>query len=156
MLVHCHKGEKRSPTILLAWMGTRGIRLMDAIETLDEQYRGKEGWAAVYKKTRKDWIEELKVGGIAQCPLADPPHVAAVVESQLGRAPEGVERACARHQTPRKQRRVRVAPWDPLTPWEHHVGAHRGGCPQPHPAPHAGLAGAGAGSVAARDVHRRH
>jgi len=60
VLVHCHKGEKRSPTILLAWMGTRNIRLMDAIESIDQGYRGKEGWASVYKKTRKDWIEELK------------------------------------------------------------------------------------------------
>jgi protein-tyrosine phosphatase len=61
VLVHCHKGEKRSPTVLLAWMGTRNYRLMDAIEKLDQEYRGKEGWGVVYRKTRKDWIEELKV-----------------------------------------------------------------------------------------------
>ncbi len=41
-------------------MGTRGFRLMDAIEQVDQGYRGKEGWGAVYKRTRKDWIEELK------------------------------------------------------------------------------------------------
>jgi hypothetical protein len=42
-------------------MGTRNIRLMDAIESIDQGYRGKEGWASIYKKTRRDWIEELKV-----------------------------------------------------------------------------------------------
>lgn len=60
VLVHCHKGEKRSPTVLLAWMGTRNFRTMDAVERIDSEYRGKPGWGDAYKRTRKEWIEELK------------------------------------------------------------------------------------------------
>jgi hypothetical protein len=60
VLVHCQRGEKRSPTIFLAWMLTRGIKISDAIEMLDKGYTGKTGWGNVYKRTRKDWIEELK------------------------------------------------------------------------------------------------
>lgn len=41
-------------------MLTRGVRLSEAIDLLDEQYQGKDGWGDVYKKTRKDWIDELK------------------------------------------------------------------------------------------------
>ena len=61
VLVHCQRGEKRSPTVFLAWMLTRGVRITEAIDLIDAKYRGKEGWGEVYKRTRKDWIEELKV-----------------------------------------------------------------------------------------------
>jgi hypothetical protein len=60
VLVHCHRGEKRSPTVFLAWMLTRNIKVLDAIAQIDKGYTGKSGWAEVYKRTRKDWIEELK------------------------------------------------------------------------------------------------
>ncbi len=60
VLVHCHRGEKRSPTIFLAWMLTRDVKVMDAIELIDASYTGKEGWGSTYKRTRQDWIEELK------------------------------------------------------------------------------------------------
>lgn len=33
---------------------------MDAIELVDKEYAGKSGWGDVYKRTRKEWIEELK------------------------------------------------------------------------------------------------
>ena len=60
VLVHCQKGEKRSPTVVLAWMLTRGVKVNEAVDALDKGYRGKPGWGEVYKRTRKDWIEELK------------------------------------------------------------------------------------------------
>jgi hypothetical protein len=60
VLVHCQRGEKRSPTVMLAWMATRGVGITEGIEQLDKGYRGKEGWGEVYKRTRKDWIVELK------------------------------------------------------------------------------------------------
>lgn len=60
VLLHCHRGEKRSPTVLMAWMGTRGHRVQDALEAIDDGYRGKEGWGATFQRTRKEWIEELK------------------------------------------------------------------------------------------------
>ncbi len=60
VLVHCQRGEKRSPTVMLAWMATRGVAVTEAIELLDKGYRGRPGWGDVYRRTRKEWIAELR------------------------------------------------------------------------------------------------
>ena len=37
------------------------MRMTEAVDLMDAKYKGKPGWGDVYKKTRKDWLDELKV-----------------------------------------------------------------------------------------------
>ena len=61
VLVHCNRGERRSPTVLIAWMGTRGIGVMESIGMIDREYCGEdEGWGRNFKKTRALWMKKLK------------------------------------------------------------------------------------------------
>ena len=57
VLVHCEKAQRRSPTIILAWMLTQGLRLGNSIMTLESGYdNGQGGWSEKFKKTREKWI----------------------------------------------------------------------------------------------------
>ncbi|KAL6056394.1 coiled-coil domain-containing glutamate-rich protein 1 [Balamuthia mandrillaris] len=63
VLVHCKEGQRRSPTMFLAWMVTRGMRLSEAIDTLGKGYHDPvDGydWKSRYVRTRGPWIEYLK------------------------------------------------------------------------------------------------
>lgn len=66
MLVHCERGQRRSPTIVLAWMLTQqGYTIKKAIDTYANQstYDANYKWSKSYKEDRPLWIEMLTKWG---------------------------------------------------------------------------------------------
>lgn len=65
VLVHCQKGQKRSPTVVLAWLVTRGVGTPEAINLISRRYTSREftaldpsrSWGERYRKERPLWIE---------------------------------------------------------------------------------------------------
>jgi len=58
VLVHCERGQYRSPTVFIAWLINRGMNTSEAISTIGEGY---EGWADKYWKNRPLYIDKFKV-----------------------------------------------------------------------------------------------
>lgn len=56
VLVHCEKGQRRSPTVFLAWLCLHKISLVDAIDEIAINYEGDEDWGESYKRHRSLWI----------------------------------------------------------------------------------------------------
>lgn len=59
VLIHCRRGERRSPTLLMAWMLTRGLNLNDSIDKINSEYKGRPGWGESYRKARPLWMKKL-------------------------------------------------------------------------------------------------
>lgn len=66
VLVHCQKGQKRSPTIVLAWLITKGFGASDAINLISRGYTNSReysvtdpgrSWGERYRKERPLWVE---------------------------------------------------------------------------------------------------
>lgn len=76
MLVHCERGQRRSPTLVLAFLISRGKTTDEAIGRINRGYigtscllsefsfsdplLGEEDWARSYRKVRGAWIKKLK------------------------------------------------------------------------------------------------
>lgn len=63
VLVHCEKGQRRSPTAILAFLVSQGARTHQALETLGSAYSGGDSvrpWVEGYKRTRHAWITKLQ------------------------------------------------------------------------------------------------
>ncbi|XP_049848996.1 uncharacterized protein LOC126317005 [Schistocerca gregaria] len=60
VLVHCTKGQRRSPTIFLAWLVTQGYSLAQGMKYLEERYEGEKDWGVGYRKSRSFWLEFLE------------------------------------------------------------------------------------------------
>lgn len=60
VLVHCEKGQRRSPTMILAFLISQGLRTHQALELLGSNYIGDSSWADGYKKSRQMWITKLQ------------------------------------------------------------------------------------------------
>lgn len=60
VLVHCEKGQRRSPTMILAFLISQGLRTHQALELLGSNYVGDSTWADGYKKSRQMWIAKLQ------------------------------------------------------------------------------------------------
>jgi len=58
VLVHCERGQYRSPTVYIAWLINRGMNTSEAISLIGEGY---EGWADKYWKNRPLYIDKLRV-----------------------------------------------------------------------------------------------
>jgi hypothetical protein len=58
--VHCEKGQRRSPTAVMAWMVTQGLSSEDALSTVGKDYQNDDSWQQGYAATRPKWVEELK------------------------------------------------------------------------------------------------
>ena len=56
-LVHCEKGQRRSPTIFLAWLMYHGSSLLRSMELIASEYEGDEDWGESYKRHRPLWID---------------------------------------------------------------------------------------------------
>jgi len=56
VLIHCERGQYRSPTVLVAWLISRGKSTNDAINIIGEDY---EGWSDKFRKNRPLWITKL-------------------------------------------------------------------------------------------------
>lgn len=54
VLVHCEKGQRRSPTIILAFLISQGLRLGNAFRILEAGLEAD--WADRYKRTREKWV----------------------------------------------------------------------------------------------------
>lgn len=57
VLVHCERGQYRSPTVLIAWLICHGKNTSEAISLIGEEY---EDWADKYRKNRPLWIDKLQ------------------------------------------------------------------------------------------------
>lgn len=57
--VHCEKGQRRSPTAVIAWMVTQGMSPEQALAKVGKEYEGDESWHKSYIDSRPKWIEEL-------------------------------------------------------------------------------------------------
>lgn len=64
VLVHCEKGQKRSPTMIIAYLVKRGMSVSDAIKEIASKYKDDDDlsydWGYKYKKSRERWIELLQ------------------------------------------------------------------------------------------------
>lgn len=68
VLVHCQKGQKRSPTIVLAWLITRGYGTQEAINLISRSYTSSsysvtepsKSWGGKYRVERPLWVEVCK------------------------------------------------------------------------------------------------
>ncbi|ELR23345.1 dual specificity phosphatase, catalytic domain containing protein [Acanthamoeba castellanii str. Neff] len=61
VIVHCKEGQRRSPTMFLAWMITRGFDVDKAIKMIGKDYNDPHfEWKDKYVKTRASWIVELR------------------------------------------------------------------------------------------------
>jgi len=58
VLVHCERGQYRSPTVYVAWLINRGMNTSEAISFIGGEY---EGWADKYWKNRPLYIDKLKL-----------------------------------------------------------------------------------------------
>jgi len=59
-LIHCERGQYRSPTMLIAWLISRGYNTTKAMNTIGAEYF-KEGWEENYRKNRALWIDKLRI-----------------------------------------------------------------------------------------------
>eukprot|EP01124_Arcella_intermedia_P016823 TRINITY_DN23425_c0_g1_i1.p1 TRINITY_DN23425_c0_g1~~TRINITY_DN23425_c0_g1_i1.p1 ORF type:complete len:286 (+),score=84.72 TRINITY_DN23425_c0_g1_i1:126-860(+) len=59
LLIHCERGQYRSPTIFIAWLISQGMNTSKAIQVIGEEYY-YEGWIETYKKNRPLWVEKLR------------------------------------------------------------------------------------------------
>ena len=77
VLVHCEKGQRRSPTAFLAWMMYHGYSLIESIDMIDSEYDGDENWGEAYTRRRNLWIDgildvwQLKSKSICRSWIAD-------------------------------------------------------------------------------------
>ena len=60
VLLHCEQGQFRSPTLLVAWLVSRGFTVDKAIQTINTEYAGGPEWADIYKKNRAKWVKKLR------------------------------------------------------------------------------------------------
>jgi len=61
VIVHCKEGQRRSPTMFLAWMITRGFDVDKGIKMIGKDYNDPNfDWKDKYVKTRASWIVELR------------------------------------------------------------------------------------------------
>jgi len=58
ILIHCERGQYRSPTILVAWLISQGKSTNEAISLIGEDY---EGWADKFRKNRPLWIDKFRI-----------------------------------------------------------------------------------------------
>jgi len=58
ILIHCERGQYRSPTVLVAWLISRGKSTNEAISFIGEDY---EGWSDKFRKNRPLWINKLRL-----------------------------------------------------------------------------------------------
>eukprot|EP01126_Amoeba_proteus_P047412 TRINITY_DN5406_c0_g2_i1.p1 TRINITY_DN5406_c0_g2~~TRINITY_DN5406_c0_g2_i1.p1 ORF type:complete len:390 (+),score=104.75 TRINITY_DN5406_c0_g2_i1:529-1698(+) len=58
-LIHCQMGQRRSPTILIAWLSTRNLTVEQAINFVNEHYVGLKDWARGFRRERVKWIAKL-------------------------------------------------------------------------------------------------
>lgn len=56
--VHCYLGRRRSPTVVLAWMLTKGATVNAAIAQIGAQH-AVAGWADEYRRQRAAWVDWL-------------------------------------------------------------------------------------------------
>eukprot|EP01127_Copromyxa_protea_P002514 TRINITY_DN12401_c0_g1_i1.p1 TRINITY_DN12401_c0_g1~~TRINITY_DN12401_c0_g1_i1.p1 ORF type:complete len:354 (+),score=89.26 TRINITY_DN12401_c0_g1_i1:19-1080(+) len=61
VLLHCQMGQRRSPTILIAWLITRGMQVDKAIDYISERYVNQRDWARGYRKERAKWVTKLQM-----------------------------------------------------------------------------------------------
>ena len=59
VLVHCQFGQRRSPSVLMAWMMTKGFTLKHALRSINLEYRASTNWAEGYCRRRRLWISKL-------------------------------------------------------------------------------------------------
>lgn len=57
VLVHCEKGQRRSPTVFLCWLMYHGFSLITSIDMIANEYEGDEDWGESYKRRRNLWID---------------------------------------------------------------------------------------------------
>lgn len=78
LLVHCEQGRRRSPTAIVAFLVTQGMRTHRAIQHIGASYLGEQDWAEGYKKSREMWIANLSkfesehIPTVAKFRLANP------------------------------------------------------------------------------------
>lgn len=59
VLVHCQFGQRRSPSIMMAWMLTKGMSLKQCLRSINSEYRASSNWAEGYCRRRRLWISKL-------------------------------------------------------------------------------------------------
>lgn len=59
VVVHCKQGRRRSPTAILAFLVTQGMRTHQALQLIGATYAGEKNWADSYKQHRTQWLAAL-------------------------------------------------------------------------------------------------
>jgi len=58
ILIHCERGQYRSPMMILAWLISRGNTTSEGISIIGEEY---EDWADKFRKNRPLWIHKFQI-----------------------------------------------------------------------------------------------
>jgi hypothetical protein len=59
VLVHCQFGQRRSPSVLISWMMTKGFTLKQCLRAINSEYRACTNWAEGYCRRRRLWLTKL-------------------------------------------------------------------------------------------------
>lgn len=64
VLVHCEKGRRRSPTVVIAWLVSQGFNTNQAIKMIASNYHDNKNpsydWGSKYRLTREKWISVIE------------------------------------------------------------------------------------------------